>query len=71
MSRETPVIELKNVKKNFGPVEVLKDVNFTVLACEVTALVGDNGAGKSTLIKGLAGIQSYDSGTVLFDAKPV
>ena len=71
MSNQTPVIELKNVKKSFGPVEVLKDVNFTVRAGEVTALVGDNGAGKSTLIKGLAGIQSYDSGTVLFEDKPV
>jgi D-xylose transport system ATP-binding protein len=71
MSNTTPVIELKNVKKSFGPVEVLKDVNFTVRAGEVTALVGDNGAGKSTLIKGLAGIQSYDSGTVLFENKSV
>ena len=56
LSSDTPVIELKSVKKSFGPVEVLKDVNFSVRAGEVTALVGDNGAGKSTLIKGLAGI---------------
>ncbi len=54
MTNQTPVIELKNVKKSFGPVEVLRDVNFSVRAGEVTALVGDNGAGKSTLIKGLA-----------------
>jgi D-xylose transport system ATP-binding protein len=69
--QKTPIIELKNVKKSFGPVEVLKDVNFTVRIGEVTALVGDNGAGKSTLIKGLAGIQTYDSGEVLFEDKPV
>ncbi len=71
MVQKTPIIELKNVKKSFGPVEVLKDVNFTVRIGEVTALVGDNGAGKSTLIKGLAGIQTYDSGEVLFEDKPV
>ena len=71
MSSDTPVIELKSVKKSFGPVEVLKDVNFSVRAGEVTALVGDNGAGKSTLIKGLAGIQPYDAGTILFEGKPV
>jgi D-xylose transport system ATP-binding protein len=71
MSNQTPVIELKNVKKSFGPVEVLRDVNFAVRAGEVTALVGDNGAGKSTLIKGLAGIQPYDQGTILFEGKPV
>ncbi len=67
----TPVIELLEVQKSFGPVEVLKGVNFQARAGEVTALVGDNGAGKSTLIKGLAGIQPYDSGEVRFDGKPV
>jgi len=67
----TPVIELIEVQKSFGPVEVLKGVNFQARAGEVTALVGDNGAGKSTLIKGLAGIQPYDSGEVRFDGKPV
>ena len=62
-----PVIELRDVKKSFGPVEVLKGVNLKVYAGQVTALVGDNGAGKSTLIKGLSGVQPYDSGTVVFD----
>ena len=67
----TPVIELNDVKKGFGPVEVLKGVNLEVHAGKVTALVGDNGAGKSTLIKGLSGVQPYDSGTVLFEGKEV
>jgi D-xylose transport system ATP-binding protein len=66
-----PVIELKNVVKSFGPVDVLKGVDLVAHAGKVTALVGDNGAGKSTLIKGLAGVQPYDSGTVLFDGQPV
>ena len=66
-----PVIELRDVKKSFGPVEVLKGVNLKVYAGQVTALVGDNGAGKSTLIKGLSGVQPYDSGTVLFDGQEV
>lgn len=66
-----PVIELKNVVKSFGPVDVLKGVDLVAHAGRVTALVGDNGAGKSTLIKGLAGVQPYDSGTVLFDGQPV
>lgn len=67
----TPIIELIEVQKSFGPVDVLKGVNFQARAGEVTALVGDNGAGKSTLIKGLAGIQPYDSGEVRFEGTPV
>lgn len=66
-----PVIELRDVKKSFGPVEVLKGVNLKVNAGQVTALVGDNGAGKSTLIKGLSGVQPYDSGKILFDGQEV
>ncbi|WP_425836811.1 ATP-binding cassette domain-containing protein [Microbacterium sp. PA5] len=66
-----PIIRLRGVKKAFGPVSVLKGVDLVVMPGKVTALVGDNGAGKSTLIKGLAGVQPYDDGEVLFDGEPV
>jgi D-xylose transport system ATP-binding protein len=65
-----PIIELKDIRKGFGPVEVLKGVNLKIYPGQVSALVGDNGAGKSTLIKGLAGVQPYDSGEVLVDGAP-
>ncbi|MGI9822719.1 ATP-binding cassette domain-containing protein [Agromyces sp. Marseille-Q5079] len=68
---DLPIIELKGVVKSFGPVEVLKGVNLTAYPGKITALVGDNGAGKSTLIKGLAGVQPYDGGEVLFNGEPV
>jgi D-xylose transport system ATP-binding protein len=68
---ERPIIELRHIEKSFGPVDVLKGVNFEAYAGRVTALVGDNGAGKSTLIKGLAGVQPYDGGDVIFDGEPV
>lgn len=64
-----PIIQLVGIKKSFGPVSVLKGVNLNVYPGRVTALVGDNGAGKSTLIKGLAGVQPYDSGEVLIDGE--
>ena len=67
----TALIELRDIRKSFGPVEVLKGVDMEVHPGRVSALVGDNGAGKSTLIKGLAGAQSYDSGEVFFDGEPV
>jgi D-xylose transport system ATP-binding protein len=67
----TPTIELVGVTKSFGAVDVLKGVNFTARAGQVTALVGDNGAGKSTLIKGMAGSQPYDGGEVRFEGRTV
>jgi D-xylose transport system ATP-binding protein len=66
-----PLLELIGINKSFGPVHVLHDVDFTVRAGEVTALVGDNGAGKSTLIKCVAGIYPMDSGEVRFRGRPV
>jgi D-xylose transport system ATP-binding protein len=66
-----PILELRGINKSFGPVHVLHDVDFTVRAGEVTALVGDNGAGKSTLVKSIAGIHPIDSGDVLFEGQPV
>ena len=71
MENRTPVIELKSIRKSFGAVQVLNEVNFVAYAGEVTALVGDNGAGKSTLIKGIAGVQPYDSGQIYFEGNEV
>jgi D-xylose transport system ATP-binding protein len=71
MTSQTPIVELIGITKSFGPVDVLKGINFTAYAGRVTALVGDNGAGKSTLIKGLAGVQQYDSGVVKFEGQEV
>ncbi|GIG89588.1 ATP-binding cassette domain-containing protein [Plantactinospora endophytica] len=67
----TPLLELRGIDKSFGPVQVLRDVDFSVNPGEVTALVGDNGAGKSTLVKCVSGIYSADGGQVLFEGRPV
>src|SRR5690349_541919 len=66
-----PILEVRKLNKSFGPVHVLHDVDFAVYPGEVTALVGDNGAGKSTLVKCFAGINSIDSGEIIFEGKPV
>ncbi len=70
MTADTPLLQLKGINKSFGPVHVLRNVDLSVYAGQVTALVGDNGAGKSTLIKGVAGIYPFDSGEYLFEGKP-
>ncbi|MEI4472143.1 ATP-binding cassette domain-containing protein [Frigidibacter sp. MR17.24] len=66
-----PVLELRNVNKSFGPIDVLHDINLSVRAGEVLCLLGDNGAGKSTLIKTLAGVHRPTSGAMLMDGEAV
>lgn len=63
----SPVLSLKSVSKSFGPVEVLHNVNLSLHAGSVHALIGENGAGKSTTMKILAGYQPPTSGTVELD----
>jgi D-xylose transport system ATP-binding protein len=66
-----PVLSMTGVSKRFGAVQALKDIEFSVEAGEVVALVGDNGAGKSTLVKAIAGVYTPDEGQVVFDGSPV
>ncbi len=67
----TPVLALKDVRKSFGPIEVLHGVDFALLPGEVHALIGENGAGKSTVMKILGGFLDPTSGQVLLDGHPV
>ncbi len=67
----TPILELRNISKSFGPIDVLNDISLQVRAGEVLCLLGDNGAGKSTLIKIMSGVYVPSSGTVLMDGQPV
>lgn len=66
-----PILSLRGIEKSFGPVQVLKGVDFDAYPGQVTALVGDNGAGKSTLIKCIAGIYNIDGGDYFFDGNKV
>lgn len=59
-------LELKHVNKQFGHMRVLNDLNLTVEAGKILALLGDNGAGKSTLIKIIAGYHQPDDGEIWF-----
>ena len=60
----TPAVRMRNVVKNFGPVQVLKNVDIDIHEGEVHALAGENGAGKSTLMKILQGVYSITSGSI-------
>ena len=59
-----PVISMRGVSKAFPGVRALREVDFTLRASEIHALMGENGAGKSTLIKVLTGVYAKDGGTI-------
>ena len=65
-----PLIELRNVCKQFGPTRALHNVSLKVRAGEVHALIGENGAGKSTLMKILSGAYRTDSGAIYASGRP-
>jgi simple sugar transport system ATP-binding protein len=64
------VLRVEHIKKSFGPISALRDVNLHLRKGEVLGLLGDNGAGKSTLIKILSGFQKQDAGTMWLKGQP-
>ena len=66
-----PVLELKGIRKSFGPVDALKNVSFTALPGEIHAVLGENGAGKSTMIAIAAGVLKPSAGVVTLKGRDV
>jgi sulfate transport system ATP-binding protein len=62
-------IAIRNVSKKFGTFEALRGVSFEVRPGELVALLGPSGCGKTTLLRIVAGLESPDSGNVLFDGE--
>lgn len=65
------MLRLEKICKNFGGLPALAEVSFAVPKGWLTALIGPNGAGKSTLINCLSGVAAIDSGSVLFQGRPI
>lgn len=64
MEQISTLLEAEGIRKTFGGITALDEVNFTVRAGEVHGLVGENGAGKSTLMKILSGSYRQDAGVI-------
>ena len=59
-----PMLEVKNIKKNFGDTEVLKGLDFSLEKGEVLAIIGSSGSGKTTLLRCLNFLESPDEGQI-------
>ena len=65
------MISINNVRKNYGKVEAVKDLSFSIDRGEIFGLLGPNGAGKSTTIRMIMNILKPDSGEILFDGREI
>ena len=63
------MLEVKNVKKSFGALEVLKGVDLTVNKGDVVAILGPSGSGKTTLLRCINFLETADQGTLIFDGE--
>jgi simple sugar transport system ATP-binding protein len=71
MAEASPVVEMRNIKKNFAAVQALRGVDLILRHNEVLGLVGDNAAGKSTLMKVLSGAYIPEEGEILIEGNKV
>ena len=71
MAESTPIVEMRNIRKNFAAVRALRGVDLVLHHNEVLGLVGDNAAGKSTLMKVLSGAYRPDEGEIFIEGNKV
>ena len=63
------MIEVTNLRKSFGALEVLRDVSFRVEKGDVVAVIGSSGSGKSTLLRCLIGLEEVTGGSIRIDGQ--
>ena len=65
------MIEVKNLCKSFGDLDVIKDVSFKIEEGDIFGIIGQSGAGKSTLLRCFNGLEDYQSGSIVALGKEV
>ncbi len=71
MNRHSGVLELTDLRKQFGAVTALDGLSFAVPPGEVFGFLGPNGAGKTTAMRAIVGVAALDGGTVRWDSEPI
>lgn len=65
------MLELKNIKKSYDGVTVLKNIDLTISNGEIVSILGPSGCGKTTLLNLILGLTDADSGKIIFDGKDI
>ncbi len=65
------LVEIENVHKSYGDIEVLRGVSLRIEEGEIVAIIGRSGSGKSTLLRCINGLEPIQSGTIRFDGQQV
>lgn len=63
------MLELKNISKCFGEKQIISDLNLKVPEKQILAIVGPSGGGKTTLLRMLAGLETIDSGDIIYNGE--
>ena len=66
-----PIIQVEHLKKSFGKLEVLHDIDFSVFKGEVVTIIGSSGSGKSTFLRCLNLLEMPDSGSVKYHGQDI
>lgn len=61
------ILEIKNIKKSFGNLEVIKDISLDIYEQEVLCIIGASGSGKSTFLRCINLLEDVDAGEIIFD----
>lgn len=71
MQQTEGILTIKNLSVNYGTLNVLHEINFSVSRGEVLGIMGQNGSGKSTLLKSMYGILKPKSGNIFFNNRDI
>jgi ABC-type polar amino acid transport system ATPase subunit len=68
---ETPIVEIRNLEKSFGDIEVLKGIDLSVTSGEVVVIIGSSGSGKSTLLRCINQLEEMSGGSILYNQQNI
>jgi phospholipid/cholesterol/gamma-HCH transport system ATP-binding protein len=69
VTSQSPAIEVRDLRMNYGSYVVMSDINFTVQRGQILVIMGGSGCGKSTLLKYMIGLKEVEHGDILYDGK--